>query len=79
MIGKIIGAGLGAKVAKQSSAIGGPLGAVLGAAAPFVLRKASIPAMIVLGAGGYAVKKYMDRRSANENTPGKPKVAPSAT
>lgn len=79
MIGKIIGAAAGAKAAEKTSAIGGPLGAALGAAAPFVLRKMSIPAMLVIGAGGYAAKKYLDKREAQKAPPMPPKVKPSAT
>lgn len=79
MIGKIIGAAAGAKVAKQTSSIGGPVGAAIGAAAPFVLRKMSIPAMLIMGAAGYGIKKYMDSQEKTDTPQAKPKVAPSAT
>lgn len=62
MFGKIIGAGLGAKAAEHTSKIGGPLGAVIGATAPVILRRMSIPAMLAIGAGGYFLKKYMDKK-----------------
>lgn len=64
MFGKIIGAGLGAKAAEHTSKIGGPLGAVIGATAPVILRRMSIPAMLAIGAGGYFLKKYMDKKDA---------------
>lgn len=84
MFGKIIGAGLGAKAAEHTSKIGGPLGAVLGATAPVILRRMSIPAMIALAAGGYAVKKLTDKKSAEAegngegDTPPKTSKAPAA-
>ena len=37
---------------------------MLGVAAASVLRRMSLPAMLALGAGGYAYKKWNDRREA---------------
>ncbi|ABC64567.1 hypothetical protein ELI_12375 [Erythrobacter litoralis HTCC2594] len=62
MIGKMIGALVGGKLAQNARGIGGPTGAVIGAAVPMVLRRLSLPAMVAMGVGGYAVKKYMDRK-----------------
>ncbi len=64
MIGKVIGAFLGDKIAKQTSGIGGASGAAIGVIAATALRRMSLPAMIALGAGGYLAKKYMDRKEA---------------
>ena len=63
MIGKIIGAYAGDKLAKQTSGlgIGGAGGAALGVIAAGVLRRMSLPAMIALGAGGYVAKKLYER------------------
>ncbi|GMN03390.1 hypothetical protein [Erythrobacter sp. MTPC3] len=74
MLGKIIGAAVGGKLAKQTSGIGGTTGAMIGAAAPFVLSRISIPAMIALGVGGYAAKKFFgkDKSSSDEKTMPKP-------
>ncbi|MXP40307.1 hypothetical protein GRI75_01445 [Altererythrobacter soli] len=66
MIGKIIGAIAGAKVAQHSRNVGGTGGALLGAAAVPLIRRMSLPAMLVLGAGGYAYKKWSDRREAEQ-------------
>ena len=63
MIGKILGAVLGAQAAEHTSKVGGAGGAVLGVAAA-VLRRMSIPAMLALGAGGYAYKKWSEKRDA---------------
>ena len=80
MIGKIIGAGLGAKAAEHTSKIGGPLGATIGAAAPFLLRRLSIPAMLAIAAGGYAWKKYSEKKAAEDATsqPPETSTAPAA-
>ena len=77
MLGKMIGALVGGKAAEHAKGIGGPTGAALGFIAPMVLRRLSFPAMIALGVGGYAAKKFFDKEEATKPT--KPKVAPSAT
>ena len=80
MIGKIIGAGIGAKAAQNMKNVGGPMGAAIGAAAPLVLRRLSIPAMLAIAAGGYAYKKYNDKKDADgeaEKQPPKTSTAPT--
>jgi hypothetical protein len=66
MIGKIFGAAAGAKAAKRSRKVGGTGGALLGAAAVPLVKRMSIPAMLAIGAGGYAFKKWSDRREADK-------------
>jgi hypothetical protein len=66
MIGKIFGAVAGAKAAKHSRNLGGTGGALLGAAAVPLVRRMGIPALLVAGAGGYAFKKWSDRREAEK-------------
>lgn len=61
MIGKIIGAFVGDKLAKQTSGIGGASGAALGVVAATAMRRLSLPAMIALGAGGYVAKKLIEK------------------
>ena len=61
MIGKVLGAFVGDKLAKQTTAFGGPTGAAAGVIAASVLRRMSLPAMIALGAGGYVAKKLYDK------------------
>ncbi len=68
MIGKMIGALVGGKVAQQSRGIGGPTGALLGVAATTALRRLSLPTMAVLGVGGYFAKKYFDKQSGDNAT-----------
>lgn len=69
MLGKMIGALVGGKLAKQTKGMGGTTGAIIGAAAPVVLRRMSIPAMIAMGVGGYAVKKFLDKKDENAGPP----------
>lgn len=69
MLGKIIGAVAGGKLANQTKNIGGTTGAVLGAAAPFVLSRLSIPAMIALGVGGYAINRLRKKKQGEEEMP----------
>lgn len=61
MIGKIITAAIGNKVAKNTRGIGGPAGAAIGFIAPAILRRVSLPAMLALAAGGYAAKKLGEK------------------
>jgi hypothetical protein len=61
MIGKVLGAFVGGKVAQHVRGIEGPTGAALGVLAPALLRHLSWPAMIALGVGGYLVKKAAER------------------
>lgn len=82
MLGKILGAAVGAKVAEQTESVGGVGGAVLGAASVAVIRRMRLPALIALAAGGYAIKKLSDKaraaktkRKSFETPPKKRKVA----
>lgn len=63
MIGKVVSAFLGGKVAQHVRGIEGPTGAALGVLAPAILRRLSFPAMIALGIGGYLAKKIADDRA----------------
>lgn len=64
MIGKVLGAFVGGKVAQHVRGIEGPTGAALGVLAPALLRRLSFPAMIALGVGGYLAKKFVDAEAA---------------
>lgn len=66
MIGKVIGAALGAEASKFTTSMGGPTGAVLGVLATPLVRRLSIPGMVALGVVGYFAKKYFDRRNAQK-------------
>jgi trimethylamine:corrinoid methyltransferase-like protein len=64
MIGKIIGAIAGSKVAEHTRGIGGPTGAILGVGAATLARRLSLPALVAVSAGGYFAKKYFDKQQA---------------
>ena len=64
MIGKVIGAFVGDRLAKQTSGIGGAGGAALGVVAASVLRRMSLPAMLAVGPGGYLAKKMSEKGNA---------------
>lgn len=76
MIRRLIGAAIGASVAKRHPAAGGVTGAMLASAVPFVISRVSLPAMVVLGAGGYVAKRYMDKKAAEQATRPTPPSAP---
>lgn len=60
MIGKIIGAAVGRRIAGRYS---GGKGMLFGAAAPWLLRRAFTP-LGVAAMGAYGAKKYFDSRRA---------------
>lgn len=68
MLKKIIGAAIGAKLAKNSPAMGGATGAALGAAVPFVLSRMSLPTMVMLGVGGYFAKRWYDKQPQQDRS-----------
>ena len=69
MIRKLIGAAIGASVAKRNPAAGGATGVALASAVPFVLKRLSLPAMIALGVGGYVAKRVIDKAAAQRPAP----------
>ncbi len=77
MIGKIIGAIIGAKAAKsEPGGLGGTGGALIGAAVPMILRRFGPLGLVAAAAGGYAFKRYRDKQDKRKRRP--PKVRPSA-
>ena len=71
MIGKLIGASIGRRLAGRHD---GMRGALLGAAAPWLLRRAFTP-LGVVALGAYGAKKYYDRRRARRAAALPPPVA----
>ena len=65
MIGKIVGASLGKRLAGRNE---GVKGALIGAAAPWLLRRAFTP-LGVAALGAYGAKRYYDRRRARRTAP----------
>jgi hypothetical protein len=80
MIGKLIGAIAGAKAADHVRGVSGTGGALLGAAAPMVLRRLGPLGLVAAAVGGYAYKRYADKQAKPRTRPARqPKVKPSAT
>ncbi|WP_129791125.1 hypothetical protein [Sphingosinicella sp. CPCC 101087] len=65
MIGKILGAGIGRRLAGSNR---GLKGALIGAAAPWLVRRAFTP-LGVAALGAYGAKKFYDRRRARRTPP----------
>jgi hypothetical protein len=65
MIGKLFGAWLGEKAAGRNS---GAKGAILGYGAAAVAKR-SIPALAALALGGWAFKKWRERRRSEPSYP----------
>ncbi len=63
MIGKIIGAFVGDRLAKRTGGLSGAQGAALGVVGTAVLRRISLPAMAAIAAGGYAAKKLSEKKA----------------
>jgi hypothetical protein len=64
MLGKIIGAVAGRKVARHIDGIGGPGGALLGVGAATLLRRIGPGGLIAAAAGSYLLKRHLDKREA---------------
>jgi hypothetical protein len=65
MIGKLFGAWLGEKVAGRNS---GAKGAILGYGAAALARR-SVPALAAVALGGWAFKKWRERRRPEPSYP----------
>ena len=72
MLGKLAGAWLGGKVAGLNS---GTKGALIGYGAAALARR-SVPALAAVALGGWAFRKFRDRRAARASYP--PDASPSS-
>jgi hypothetical protein len=43
---------------------------VLASAVPFIVSRISLPAMVVIGVGGFVAKRYFDQREPNDTSAG---------
>lgn len=64
MIGKILGAVAGSSISKHIDGVGGTRGALLGVGAAALLRRLGPVGLVTAIAGGYALKKYRQKREA---------------
>jgi hypothetical protein len=81
MIGKIVGAMAGAKMANSvRGGLGGPGGALLGAGAASVAKRLGPVGLIAALAGGYFLKRHYDQsQSPSPKTTAKPKAKRTAS
>jgi uncharacterized membrane protein YfcA len=78
MLGKILGAVVGAKVAEHTDNVGGVGGALLGAGAVAVLRRMSLPALIAVAVAGYAYTVLSEKKAQPKRTRSKrPRKSPA--
>lgn len=68
MIGKIIGAVLGERAAKQSGDMSGPSGALLGAGAAAAIRRLGPLGLIAAMIGGFFLKRHLEKPDARRAT-----------
>lgn len=64
MLGKVIGAIAGRKVARHIDGIGGTGGTLLGIGAATVLRRMGPAGLIAAAVGSYALKRHLDNRES---------------
>ena len=62
MLGKILGAVVGAKAAQHARGIDGPAGAIIGAGAVALARRMGPMGLVAAALGGYALKRYNEKR-----------------
>lgn len=67
MIGKIIGAVAGKRIAERAGGGSGAGGALLGVGAVTLLRRLGPVGLIAAAAGGYALKKHRDKQHPSRN------------
>ena len=75
MIGKVIGAMVGERIAHSVGGISKTNGALLGAGAAMVLRRLGPAGLIAAAVGSYALKRHLakrERAAAAGNTAAKP-------
>ena len=72
MLGKILGAMIGDRAARHFDGIDGPMGAALGVGAASVIRRLGPWGLIAVAVGGYALKRYQDKKTHDKMTPGTP-------
>jgi hypothetical protein len=64
MIGKIVGAVAGKRLAQRFGGMSGPGGALLGVGAAAVARRMGPVGLVAALVGGWAVKRHMAKREA---------------
>jgi len=66
MLRKILGAVAGKSAAEHTGSMGGTKGALLGVGGATMLKRMGLPGLIAVTVGGYALKKWKDKRDRAE-------------
>ncbi len=74
MLGKLIGAIAGERIAQTVGGVSGTTGVVLGTAAAIVLRRMGPVGLVAAAAGGYALKRYYEKRTSPVSLAPRPAV-----
>jgi hypothetical protein len=69
MLGKMIGAVVGDRIARRTGKVSETKGALLGVGTTMVLRRLGPMGLVAAVLGGYAVKRYMARRDGVSPAP----------
>ena len=72
MLGKIIGAVAGRRLARHIDGIGGPGGALLGVGAVALMRRMGPAGLVAAAVGRYALKHHLDKRQDQDSGSPKP-------
>ena len=72
MLGKILGTIAGNQAARHIDGINGPVGAALGMGAATVIRRLGPWGLIAVAVGGYALKRYQDKKKQDTVAAGTP-------
>ncbi len=73
MIGKLIGAVVGERAARNISGVNGAGGALIGVGTVAVLRRLGPLGLLAAAVGGYALKRHRNKSQAGVATVGVPK------
>lgn len=68
MLGKIVGAIAGRRVAKHVGGVSGPGGALLGVGAATLMRRMGPVGLVAAAVGTYALKRYLDKQPASPDS-----------
>ena len=68
MIKNILGAAVGAQLAKNTTKVDNGTGAIIGSIAPAIIARMSLPAMVAIGVGGYLFKRHRDQQSVKRGS-----------
>jgi fructose-specific phosphotransferase system IIC component len=72
MMKKILGAAIGASIAKRAPVAGGLVGSAAATAIPFVLSRMALPGIAAVGVGAFVLDRYRKRRAVRQGEGSQP-------